>query len=378
MITELAGLERLAALPGYEEVTPDLVEAVLEEAAKLAGDVLAPLNHPGDEQGAALTKDGVVAADGFAAAYRRFVENGWNGLSADPEYGGQGLPGADRRGDRRDVELGQYELCALPVADRRGDGGDQGARSDELKSRFLPKLVSGEWAGTMNLTEPQAGSDLSAVRTRAVPEGDHYRLFGQKIFITWGDHDMAENVVHLVLARLPDAPEGTRGISLFLVPKFLVGPDGSPAERNDVLCASIEHKLGIHASPTCVMSFGEKEGAVGYLVGRENEGLPHMFTMMNEARQKVGLQGLGIAERAYQAARDYAKERVQGRPAGQRSGDRVTIIHHPDVRRMLLTMKSQIEAMRAFGVRAGRRCRSRAQAPGRRPNAIAIRSGSTC
>jgi alkylation response protein AidB-like acyl-CoA dehydrogenase len=221
--------------------------------------------------------------------------------------------------------------------------------SAELKRRFLPKLVSGEWSGTMNLTEPQAGSDLSSVRTRAVPEGDHYRISGQKIFITWGDHDMTENVVHLVLARLPDAPEGTRGISLFLVPKFLVGADGSLAERNDVVCASIEHKLGIHASPTCVMSFGEKEGAIGYLVGQENEGLPHMFTMMNEARQKVGLQGLGIAECAYQAARDYAKERVQGRPVGQRSGDRVTIIHHPDVRRMLLTMKSQIEAMRALG-----------------------------
>src|SRR6201984_698627 len=219
--------------------------------------------------------------------------------------------------------------------------------TDELKRRFLPKLVSGEWSGTMNLNEPQAGSDLSAVRTRAVPEGGHYRITGQKIFITWGDHDMAENVVHLVLARLPDAPEGTRGISLFLVPKFLVGPDGTLAERNDVVCASIEHKLGIHASPTCVMSFGEKEGAIGYLVGRENEGLPHMFTMMNEARQKVGLQGLGIAERAYQAARDYARERVQGRRVGQRTGDRVTIIHHPDVRRMLLTMKSQIEAMRA-------------------------------
>ena len=221
--------------------------------------------------------------------------------------------------------------------------------SNELRSRFLPKLVSGAWAGTMNLTEPQAGSDLSAVRTRAVPERDHYRIFGQKIFITWGDHDMAENIVHLVLARLPDAPEGTRGISLFLVPKFLVDPDGSLVGRNDVECASIEHKLGIHASPTCVMSFGEREGATGYLVGRENQGLPHMFTMMNEARQKVGLQGLGIAERAYQAARDHAKERVQGRPVGQRSGDRVTIIHHPDVRRILLTMKSQIEAMRAFG-----------------------------
>jgi len=221
--------------------------------------------------------------------------------------------------------------------------------SGELKSRYLPKLISGEWTGTMDLTEPQAGSDLSAVRTKALPEGQHYRIFGQKIFITWGDHDLAENIVHLVLARLPDAPEGTRGISLFLVPKFQVNADGALGARNDVHCASIEHKLGIHASPTCVMSFGDHEGAIGYLVGQKNLGLAHMFTMMNEARQKVGLQGLGIAECAYQAARDYAKERVQGRPAGQKSGDRVTIIHHPDVRRMLLTMKSQIEAMRAFG-----------------------------
>jgi acyl-CoA dehydrogenase len=221
--------------------------------------------------------------------------------------------------------------------------------SAEQKARYLPKLVSGEWTGTMNLTEPQAGSDLSAVRTRAVPEGDHYRIRGQKIFITWGDHDMAENVIHLVLARLPDAPEGTRGISLFLVPKFLVGADGSLGARNDVECASLEHKLGIHASPTCVMSFGDRDGAVGYLVGRENHGLAHMFTMMNEARQKVGLQGLGIAERAYQQAREYARERVQGRLPGQKSGERVTIVHHPDVRRMLMTMKSQVEAMRAFG-----------------------------
>jgi alkylation response protein AidB-like acyl-CoA dehydrogenase len=349
VITELAGLERLAALPGYEEVTPDLVEAVLEEAAKLAGDVLAPLNQPGDEQGAALTKDGVVAADGFAAAYRRFVENGWNGLGGDPEYGGQGLPGLTAAAAVEMWNSANMSFALCPLLTAGAMEAIKAHGSHELKSRFLPKLVSGEWAGTMNLTEPQAGSDLSAVRTRAVPAGDHYRIFGQKIFITWGDHDMAENIVHLVLARLPDAPEGTRGISLFLVPKFLVGPDGSPAERNDVLCASIERKFGIHASPTCVMSFGEKEGAVGYLVGRENEGLPHMFTMMNEARQKVGLQGLGIAERAYQAARDYAKDRVQGRPVGQRSGDRVTIIHHPDVRRMLLTMKSQIEAMRAFG-----------------------------
>jgi 3-(methylsulfanyl)propanoyl-CoA dehydrogenase len=349
VINELAGLESLAALPGYEEITLELADAVLEEAAKIAGEVLAPLNRFGDERGASLTKEGVVAAEGFAAAYRQFVENGWNGLSGDPEYGGQGLPSLIMAAT---VEMWNsanmsFALCPLLTA-----GAMEAIRahaSDDLKRRFLPKLVNGEWSGTMNLTEPQAGSDLSAVRTRAVPEGDHYRISGQKIFITWGDHDMTENVVHLVLARLPDAPEGTRGISLFLVPKFLVAADGSVAERNDVACASIEHKLGIHASPTCVMSFGEKQGAIGYLVGQENEGLPHMFTMMNEARQKVGLQGLGIAECAYQAARDFAKERVQGRPVGQRSGDRVTIMHHPDVRRMLLTMKSQIEAMRAFG-----------------------------
>jgi alkylation response protein AidB-like acyl-CoA dehydrogenase len=349
VIRELAGLERLAALPGYEEATLELADAVLEEAAKLASEVLAPLNKTGDEQGASLTRDGVVAAQGFGAAYRRFVENGWNGLGGDSEYGGQGLPGLIAAAT---VEIWNsanmaFALCPLLTAGAMEALKQHGAR--ELKARYLPKLVSGEWTGTMNLTEPQAGSDLSAVRTKAVPEGDHYRLYGQKIFITWGDHDMTDNVVHLVLARTPDAPEGVRGISLFLVPKVLIDADGNLGERNDVRCVSIEHKLGIHASPTCVMSFGDAQGAIGYLVGQENKGLAHMFTMMNEARQKVGLQGLGIAERAYQAARDYAKERVQGRPAGQKSGDRVTIIHHPDVRRMLLTMKSQIEAMRAFG-----------------------------
>jgi len=349
VIRELAGLERLNALPGYEEVTLELADAVLEEAAKLASEVLAPLNKTGDEQGASLTRDGVVAAQGFGAAYRQFVENGWNGLGGDSEYGGQGLPGLIAAAT---VEIWNsanmaFALCPLLTAGAMEALKHHGAR--ELKARYLPKLVSGEWTGTMNLTEPQAGSDLSAVRTKAVPEGDHYRLYGQKIFITWGDHDMTDNVVHLVLARTPDAPEGVRGISLFLVPKVLIDADGNLGERNDVRCVSIEHKLGIHASPTCVMSFGDAQGAIGYLVGQENKGLAHMFTMMNEARQKVGLQGLGIAERAYQAARDYAKERVQGRPAGQKSGDRVTIIHHPDVRRMLLTMKSQIEAMRAFG-----------------------------
>ena len=349
VIRELASLERLTALPGYEEVTLELADAVLEEAAKLASEVLAPLNKTGDEQGASLTRDGVVAAQGFGAAYRQFVENGWNGLGGDSEYGGQGLPGLIAAAT---VEIWNsanmaFALCPLLTAGAMEALKQHGAR--ELKARYLPKLVSGEWTGTMNLTEPQAGSDLSAVRTKAVPEGDHYRLYGQKIFITWGDHDMTDNVVHLVLARTPDAPEGVRGISLFLVPKLLIDADGNLGERNDVRCVSIEHKLGIHASPTCVMSFGDAQGAIGYLVGQENKGLAHMFTMMNEARQKVGLQGLGIAERAYQAARDYAKERVQGRPAGQKSGDRVTIIHHPDVRRMLLTMKSQIEAMRAFG-----------------------------
>jgi 3-(methylsulfanyl)propanoyl-CoA dehydrogenase len=349
VMRELAGLQQLASLPGYEEATPELAEAVLEEAAKLASAVLAPLNKIGDERGASLTDQGVAATEGFGAAYRQFVENGWNGLGGDPEYGGQGLPGLIAAAT---VEIWNsanmsFALCPLLTAGAMEALKQHGAR--ELKARYLPKLVSGEWTGTMNLTEPQAGSDLSAVRTKAVPEADHYRLFGQKIFITWGDHDMTDNVVHLVLARTPDAPEGVRGISLFLVPKVLIHDDGNLGERNDVRCVSIEHKLGIHASPTCVMSFGDTKGAVGYLVGEKNKGLAHMFTMMNEARQKVGLQGIGIAERAYQAAREYARERVQGRPAGQKSGERVTIIHHPDVRRMLLTMKSQIEAMRAFG-----------------------------
>jgi alkylation response protein AidB-like acyl-CoA dehydrogenase len=349
VIDELAGLANLTSLPGYEEVTPELAHSVLEEAAKLAEGVLAPLNKPGDERGATLTKDGVAAAEGFGAAYRQFVDNGWNGLSGDPEYGGQGLPGLVAAATVEMWNSANMSFALCPLLTAGAMEAIKAHASEELKSRYLPKLVSGEWTGTMNLTEPQAGSDLSAVRTKAVPEGEHYRISGQKIFITWGDHDMTENVVHLVLARLPDAPEGTRGISLFLVPKFHVEADGAVGARNDVECASIEHKLGIHASPTCVMSFGEREGAIGYLVDQQNQGLAHMFTMMNEARQKVGLQGLGIAERAYQAARDYAKERVQGRPLGQKSGDRVTIIHHPDVRRMLLTMKSQIEAMRAFG-----------------------------
>ncbi|MFM0162250.1 acyl-CoA dehydrogenase C-terminal domain-containing protein [Paraburkholderia sediminicola] len=348
VMTELAGLGELSSLPGFDEVSPELAEAVLDEAARLATEVLAPLNKSGDEQGARLTKDGVVAADGFATAYRQFAAGGWSGLSGDPEFGGQGLPELLHAAT---VEMWNSSNMAFALCPLLTAGATESLRqhgSEELKGRYLPKLVSGEWTGTMNLTEPQAGSDLAAVRTKAVPEGDHYRLYGQKIFITWGDHDMTDNVIHLVLARTPDAPEGVRGISLFVVPKFLLNADGSPGQRNDVHCVSLEHKLGIHASPTCVMSFGDQGGAIGYLVGQENKGLAHMFTMMNEARQKVGIQGLAIAERAYQQAREYAKERVQGRLAASKSAGAVAIIHHPDVRRMLMTMKSQIEAMRAF------------------------------
>jgi 3-(methylthio)propanoyl-CoA dehydrogenase len=348
VMTELADLGALSSLPGLEEVTPELADAVLEEAARLAAEVLAPLNKTGDEQGARLTPDGVVAADGFAQAYRQFSAGGWGGLSGDPAFGGQGLP---ELLNAAAVEMWNSANMAFALCPVLTAGATEALRqhgSEELRQRYLQNLVSGAWTGTMNLTEPQAGSDLAAVRTKAVPEGDHYRLYGQKIFITWGDHDMTDNVIHLVLARTPDAPEGVRGISLFLVPKFLLNADGSPGQRNDVHCVSLEHKLGIHASPTCVMSFGDRDGAIGYLVGHENKGLAHMFTMMNEARQKVGVQGLAIAERAYQQAREYAKERVQGRPAASRSGQAVAIIHHPDVRRMLLTMKSQIEAMRAF------------------------------
>ena len=259
VINELVDLQSVVSLPGYEEVTPDLAAAVLEEGAKLASEVLGPLNKLGDERGAAWTQDGVVAAEGFGAAYRQFVDNGWNALSGDPAYGGQGLPGLLSAAAVEMWNSANMSFALCPLLSAGATDAIKAHASDELKTLYLPQLISGEWTGTMNLTEPNAGSDLSAVRTRAVPEGEHYRIFGQKIFITWGDHDMAENVVHLVLARLPDAPEATRGISLFLVPKFLVGADGSLAERNDVACASIEHKLGIHASPTCVMSFGEKK-----------------------------------------------------------------------------------------------------------------------
>ncbi|MFN7085777.1 MAG: acyl-CoA dehydrogenase [Burkholderiales bacterium] len=348
VIKELAGLDSVAHLPGCEEVSADLVDAVLAEAARFAQQVLDPLNRSGDLQGARLIDGGVLAPDGFASAYKRFAAAGWNGLSAPPQFGGQGLPHLVAMPVQEMWNSANMAFCLCPMLTSGVIEALHAHGTPQQQQTYLPRLVSGEWAGTMNLTEPQAGSDLSAVRTRAVPEGDHYRIHGTKIFITWGEHDMAQNIVHLVLARTPDAPEGVKGISLFIVPKFVVNGDGSLGERNDVRCVSLEHKLGIHASPTCVLAYGDGKGAVGYLVGEENRGLEYMFTMMNHARLGVGVEGVALAERAYQHALEYAKTRVQGREIGQRSGDRVTIIHHPDVRRMLLSMKAQSEAMRAL------------------------------
>ena len=348
VIKDLVGLDQISAMPECAEVTADLVDAVLEEARKFATAVLDPLNRSGDRQGAQL-KDGKVAApDGFAEAYQQFVAAGWNGLSGQTEFGGQGLPHIVAMAVQEMWNSANMAFCLAPMLT---SGVLEALRihgTPEQQQKYLPKLTTGEWTGTMNLTEPQAGSDLSAVRARAVPEGDHYRIQGTKIFITWGEHDMAQNIVHLVLARTPDAPEGVKGISLFIVPKFLVSADGSLGEMNDIRCVSIEHKLGIHASPTCVIAYGDNKGAIGYLVGEEHRGLEYMFTMMNHARLGVGVEGVALAERAYQHALDYAKTRVQGRELGQRSGDRVTIIHHPDVRRMLMSMRAQTEAMRSL------------------------------
>lgn len=348
VLQELAGLDEIAALPGCEEVTPDLVDAILEEAAKFSGEVLAPLNATGDRQGAKLNNGVVTSPDGFKEAYKKFVENGWSSLDCDVEFGGQGLPYLVAKPVQEMWKAANMAFSLCPMLTQGAIKAIASHASEQQKRTFLPKMVSGEWTGTMNLTEPQAGSDLSAVRTKAVPEGDHYRISGIKIFITWGEQDFTDNIIHLVLARLPSAPEGVKGISMFIVPKYLVNPDGSLGKRNDLQCVSLEHKMGIHASPTAVIALGDKEGAVGYLVGEPNRGLEYMFTMMNQARLAVGLEGVAISERAYQQALSYAKERVQGRAIGQKSGDKTAIIGHPDVRRMLMSMKSQVEAMRAL------------------------------
>jgi len=345
VLQELAGLAEIAKLPGCEEINAELVDQILEESAKFASGVLSPLNKPADKEGSKWDKGRVTTPKGFKEAYRQFVEGGWNALQAPAEHGGQGLP---KIVSTPVVEMWKSANLSFSLVTMLTAGAVEALilrGTEQQKEQYLPKMIEGSWTGTMNLTEPQAGSDLGLVRTRAVREGDHYRVSGQKIFITYGEHDLAENIVHLVLGRVEGAPEGVRGISLFLVPKFLVNADGSLGQRNEVQCASIEHKLGIHASPTAVLVY---ENAVGYLVGEENRGLEYMFIMMNLARFAVGMEGLAIAERAYQQALAYAKERVQSRDVAG-GGKAVTIIHHPDVRRMLMSMKSQTEAMRALG-----------------------------
>ena len=359
----LAQIEQVAQIPGFEDAGLETAQAVLEECAKLCEGVVAPLNVPGDLNPSSF-KDGVVTTTpGFADAFKQYAEGGWQGLQHPADFGGQGLPktiGAACIEMLNSANL-SFALCPLLT-----DGAIEAlltAGSDELKSTYLEKLVTGEWTGTMNLTEPQAGSDLALVRTRAEPQGDgSYKVFGTKIFITYGEHDMADNIVHLVLARVSGAPEGVKGISLFVVPKFLVNQDGSLGKRNDVHCVSIEHKMGIKASPTAVLQFGDGTaasiadstgpGAVGYLVGEENRGLEYMFIMMNAARYAVGLQGLAVAERAYQHAVAYAKERVQSRPVDGSVKASATIIHHPDVRRMLMTMRASNEGCRAMATAA--------------------------
>ena len=341
-LNSLAGLPGIAALPGFEEATPDLADSILEEAAKIASGVLAPLNRAGDLDGAKLTVGGVRTTPGWADAWTMLIEGGWNGLPYPAEFGGMGLPGVLNLAVQEMWQSANMAFALCPMLTQGAANAIELYGSDDQKARFLPRMVTGEWTGTMNLTEPLAGSDLAAVRARAVPEGDRYRVSGQKIFITYGDHDLTGNIIHLVLARLPDAPVGVKGISLFIVPKVL--EDGS---ANDVTCVSLEHKLGIHGSPTAVLAFGERGGALGELVGEPNRGLEYMFAMMNHARLNVGLQGLAIAERAYQQARAYARERRQGRPVGW-TGNGAAIVEHPDVRRMLMSMKARIEAMRGL------------------------------
>jgi len=353
---ELAGIDQIAQIPGFEDAGYETAQAVLEEAAKFNEEVVAPLNWSGDQDHGSWDNGVVKASPGFKEAYKALTEGGWQGLQMPTEYGGQGLPktiGAACIEMTMAANL-SFSLCSILTT-----GATEAlltAASDELKQRYIPKMIEGSWTGTMNLTEPQAGSDLALVRSKAVKQADGtYRISGQKIFITYGEHDMSENIVHLVLARTPDAPEGVKGISLFVVPKFMVNEDGSLGKRNDVYCASIEEKLGIKASPTAVLVYGDDKGevgpgAIGYLVGEENRGLEYMFIMMNAARYDVGLQGLAVSERAYQHAVAYARDRVQSRPVDGSAKESVAIIHHPDVKRMLMTMRALIEGERAMAL----------------------------
>jgi 3-(methylthio)propanoyl-CoA dehydrogenase len=348
---ELANIDAIAQWPGYEDAGLETAQAVLEECAKLNEDVVAPLNQTGDEDPSHFSDGQVTATPGFKPAFEQYTQGGWQGLHHPADHGGQGLPKLIHAACQEMVNAANLSFALCPLLT---DGAIEAlltAGTDEQKATYIPKMIEGTWTGTMNLTEPQAGSDLAAVRTRAEPQPDgSYRIFGTKIFITWGEHDMAENIVHLVLARIAGAPEGVKGISLFICPKFLVNADGSLGARNDVHCVSIEHKMGIKASPTAVLQFGDNGGAVGTLVGQENRGLEYMFVMMNAARFGVGVQGLAVSDRAYQRAVLYARDRVQSRPVDGSVPGAAAIIHHPDVRRMLLTMRALSEGCRAMAL----------------------------
>ena len=353
VLEELLGTGQLAACPALADYSDEVGASILEEAARFGESVLDPLNRPGDGEGAHWTPEGVFAPKGFKEAYRQYVSGGWQQLGTDPRFGGQRVPQALSSAVQEIWSASNlsFELC--PMLTHGAVHALELCANEAQQQLFLPKMASGEWTGTMMLTEPQAGSDLAQVRTRAVPQGDHYRLFGQKIFITWGEHDYTDNIIHMVLARIEGAPAGVKGISLFIMPKVLVNADGSLGERNEVRCVSIEHKLGIHASPTCVMQLGQDKGAAAYLVGEPNRGLEYMFIMMNTARLGVGVQGYAVGERAFQQAAEFARTRLQGRPPRAGEADRQPIIHHPDVRRMLLTMKSCTQASRALALYAG-------------------------
>lgn len=349
----LGSLAQVSQWPGCEDATLETSAAILEECAKLAQDVIAPLNRLGDTHPSEWKNGQVTTTAGFRTAFEQFTSAGWQGIQHPSEYGGQQLPKLIATACVEMINAANISFSLCPLLT---DGAIEAllvAGSDDQKNTYIPKFIAGQWTGTMNLTEPQAGSDLAQIRTRAEPQGDGtYKIFGTKIFITYGDHDLAENIIHMVLARVPGAPEGVKGISLFLVPKFLVQPDGSLGSANDVTCVSIEHKLGIKASPTAVMQYGDRGGAIGTLIGEENRGLEYMFIMMNAARFGVGVQGIGVAERAYQQSVAYAKDRVQSRPVDGSAQQAVAIIHHPDVRRMLMTSRALTEAARSLAIYA--------------------------
>jgi alkylation response protein AidB-like acyl-CoA dehydrogenase len=346
VLDALCDIDGIAGLPGHGDVTLDVIDQVLAEAGRLSSERWAPLDRPGDRAGAVMENGTVRLPDGFKEAYEAFAAGGWNGVAAPAEHGGMGLPCCVAHAVQEMWQSANMALALCPMLTQAGIELLSRHGSVSQRERYLPRLVSGTWTGTMEMTEPQAGSDLGAIRTRAVRDGDRYRITGQKIFITYGDHDLSENIIHTVLARTPDAPPGTRGLSLFLVPKVLVDADGTLGARNDLRCVSLEHKLGLHACPTGVMAYGDSGGAIGELVGAENDGLALMFTMMNNARLGVGLQGVAVAERAYQRAAAYARARVQSRLPGGAAP--VPIIQHPDVRRMLMTMRAHVEAARAL------------------------------